>query len=188
MESVRETFCIQDFLPPVTEPTVCEIAEVLGWDDVKRFGRGGLTTQTLEIKGWLIMPVGVFEGNIPQEAIHRAKIVKERIRIKGFLIADDKRHRRYQPKKQVDRDKLLLVGATAAGLMGTVVFGLLVFGVAIPATVVSTPVVTAGVAATGATASAPLLVPLLAAAVVMDPVLICVTMADEWIALYRWDD
>jgi hypothetical protein len=65
---------------------------------------------------------------------------------------------------------------------------LLVFGVAIPATVVSTSVVTAGVAATGATASAPLLVPLLAAAVVMDPVLICVTTANEWIALYRWDD
>lgn len=187
MYTVRKR-TIKELYFAVAEPDIHGLAREKGWEDVERFGHGGLVEKTVEVKGWLVMPVGDFKGNIPQEAIDRAKIVKERIRIKGFLIADDKRHRRYQPKKQVDKDKLLLVGATAAGLMGTVVFGALVFGVAIPAAVVSAPVVTAGVAATGATASAPLLVPLLAAAVVMDPVLICVTTANEWTALYRWDD
>lgn len=73
---------------------ILALAKAQGWEDVRRVGRGGMIGEPLETNGWLVMPIEMYKGSIPFEAFQRESIIKARVKVKGFLIADDQQRSR----------------------------------------------------------------------------------------------
>ena len=71
---------------------VFEIAAQKGWKDCEIFGYGDMITQPLESMGWKLIPADLYEYSIPAEGVERVlQIINAGVRIKGIIIADDKR-------------------------------------------------------------------------------------------------
>jgi hypothetical protein len=71
---------------------VLEIAKQNGWNDCEVFGYGDMLTEPLESMGWDLIPADLYEHSIPPEAVGRLhQIINAGIRVRGVIIADDKR-------------------------------------------------------------------------------------------------
>ena len=67
-------------------------AKMNGWEDVRKVGQGDMIDRPIETNGWLVMPIEMYTGIIPPEAIQHAEILTMGVQIKGLLVADDIQH------------------------------------------------------------------------------------------------
>lgn len=80
---------------------VFDIAHQKGWKDCEIFGNGDMILQPLESKGWKLVPADLYEYSIPPEGADRVlQIINAGVRIKGVIIADDKRRTEPTPARQ----------------------------------------------------------------------------------------
>jgi hypothetical protein len=71
---------------------VLEIAQKEGWKDCEVFGAGDMIAEPQESKGWKLIPADLYEASIPPQAVERLyRIINAGIRVRGVIIADDKR-------------------------------------------------------------------------------------------------
>jgi len=144
-------------------------AKLNGNKNVRKVGKGGLIDRAMETNGWLVMPIEMYKGIIPPEAMETAETLTKGIPIKGFLIADDMRsieHRRQEPR--VLLPKVSPDWGKIASSAGKVAAAIAVGGV-----IISFLPLVLGIGAIGM-------------ALAYDPLLIAVTAEDEWICVYQW--
>ena len=144
-------------------------AKLYGLENVRKVGDGGLITQPVETKGWLVMPPDMYDGIIPRPAWEAAETLTKGIAIKGFLIADDKRAIEQRERRQEMANRLKSVNWTnIASTTGRVAGVIAVVGL-----VISFVPAVLGLA-------------LIGVALTYDPLLIAVTEDDQWICVYEW--
>ncbi len=146
------------------------VAKRRGWENVRKIGHGGMINQPIETNGWLVMPIAMYKGIIPPEAIQKIETLANiGIHVKGFLIADDQRHAAEQwndvasqrPSNVIDWEKTanVLGKILAVTMIGAVIISLFPLFLAVGA---------------------------IGAGIAYDPILIIVTDEDEWVSLYEW--
>lgn len=78
---------------------VLEIAQKEGWKDCEVFGAGDMIAEPQESKGWKLVPADLYEASIPPQAVARLhRIINAGIRVRGVIIADDKRRKEPAPE------------------------------------------------------------------------------------------
>lgn len=145
------------------------IAEMHGYENVRKVGEGGLIDQPIETNNWLVTRKELYRGIIPPEGLQQAENLTKGIPIKGFVVADDKRRiEQLSPKRtwtapsiSPDWGKI----ATGAGKVAA--------AIAVGGAIISFFPLVLGIGVIGA-------------ALAYDPLLIAVTAEDEWICLYEW--
>ena len=108
---------------------VFEIAEQKGWTDCEVFGYGDMITEPMDSKGWELIPADIYEYSIPAEGVERVlETINAGVRIKGIIIADDKRSDSQPTSPAPEKDPLqtaeatfTFIGKALAGLFKAVV-------------------------------------------------------------------
>jgi hypothetical protein len=134
--------------------------------NVRIVGQGGLIDRPIDTNGWRVMPIDMYEDIIPPEVMQDAELLTKGIPIKGFLVAEDKRHivekkKPVTPEIHTDWGEALinLCKVVAAVAVGTVV-------------ITNLPLI--------------LFAGALGSALVYDPLLIAVTEENEWVCVAEW--
>ncbi len=137
-------------------------------------GKAPMLKQPVRVQDWLLVPSTMDSTTIPDQAIQRIKALYEAgIRPQGFVTVHEAPLQLPSPtpieKPEVDKQLLKKIGGAVLGL-GAITGSLVAaVGVAIVGGLIILP---AG---------------LLAAAVIIDPILVAVMPDDSWVQIDRWD-
>ena len=137
-------------------------------------GKAPMLKIPVRIQDWLLVPSTMDSTPLPDQAIQRIKALYEAgIRPQGFVMVHEAplqlKAPAIQEKQKVDKQMLKKIGGAALGLGA--ITGSLVAAV--------------GIAIIGGLLILP--AGLLAAAVIIDPILVAVMPDDSWVEIDRWD-
>ncbi len=137
-------------------------------------GKAPMLKQPVRVQDWLLVPSTMDSTALPDQAIRRIKVLFEAgIRPQGFVLVHEAPLQLKAPtspeKPKVDQQLLKKIGGAALGLGA--ITGSLVAAV--------------GIAIIGGLLILP--AGLLAAAVIIDPILVAVMPDDSWVEIDRWD-
>ena len=137
-------------------------------------GKAPMLKQPIRVQDWLLVPSTMDSTSLPNQAIQRIKALYEAgIRPQGFVMVHEAPLQLKAPipqeKPKVDQQLLKKIGGAAIGL----------------AVVTGSMVAAIGVAIIGGLLILP--AGLLAAAVIIDPILVAVMPDDSWVEIDRWD-
>jgi hypothetical protein len=137
-------------------------------------GKAPMLKQPVRIQDWLLVPSTMDSTSLPDQAIQRIKALYEAgIRPQGFVMVHEAplqlKAPTVQEKPKVDKQLLGKIGGAAIGLGA--ITGSLVAAV--------------GIAIIGGLLILP--AGLLAAAVIIDPILVAVMPDNSWVEIDRWD-
>ena len=149
------------------------IGEQNKWD-CQIIGQAPMLTKTVRVRDYLLVPAQFDSTPLPDHAMERVRCLFEAgIRPQGFVLVHEAPLQLKAPKpvekSKVKKDNLGKIGGAALGL--GVLTGSLVAAV--------------GVVILGSLLILP--AGLLAAAVIIDPILIAVMPDDSWVEIDRWD-
>ena len=141
---------------------------------IQVLGKAPMLNQPMRIQDWLLVPSTMDSTSLPDQAIQRIKALYEAgIRPQGFVMVHEAplqlKAPTIQEKSKVDKQMLKKIGGAAVGL----------------AAITGSLVVAVGVAIVGGLLILP--AGLLAAAVIIDPILVAVMPDDSWVEIDRWD-
>ena len=130
-----ETKTLQHFVVGTDDVmTLMELADVNGWD-FHVVGEGTMLTQHHVVDGWDLMPLELFEKEIPDEGLMILEEVRKAVPILGVIIAD-----KIKPKpiiavpKDFDWGKALKILGAIAGILAVVVLApIILFGIGVMA-------------------------------------------------------
>ena len=137
-------------------------------------GKAPMLKEPMRIHNWLLVPSTMDSTALPDQAIQRIKALYEAgIRPQGFVMVHEAplqlKAPAIQAKPKVDKQLLKKIGGAALGL--GIVTGSLIAAV--------------GIAIIGGLLILP--AGLLAAVVLVDPILVAVMPDDSWVEIDRWD-
>ncbi|MDO9546255.1 MAG: hypothetical protein Q7J07_05845 [Pelolinea sp.] len=137
-------------------------------------GKAPMLKEPMRIQDWLLVPSTMDSTALPDQAIQRIKALFEAgIRPQGFVMVHEAPLQLTSPipleKPKVDQQLLKKIGGAAVGL----------------AAVTGSLVAAVGIAIVGGLLILP--AGLLAAAVIIDPILVAVMPDDSWVEIDRWD-
>ena len=108
---------------------VLEIAKKEGWEDCEIFGYGDMITQPQESKGWKLIPADLYKYSIPTEGVGRLhQVINAGVRVRGVIIADDKRRTAHPPtpaKPRVSLPSVKTIVSSVMSFLGKVFLGLI---------------------------------------------------------------
>jgi len=141
---------------------------------IQVLGKAPMLKQPIRIQDWLLVPSTMDSTSLPDQAIQRIKALYEAgIRPQGFVMVHEAPLQLPSPtpmeKPKVDKQLLKKIGGAAIGL----------------AAITGSLVAAVGVAIVGGLLILP--AGLLAAAVIIDPILVAVMPDDSWVEIDRWD-
>jgi len=141
---------------------------------IQVLGKAPMLKQPIRIQDWLLVPSTMDSTSLPDQAIQRIKALYEAgIRPQGFVMVHEAPLQLKAPtspeKPKVDKQLLKKIGGAAIGL----------------AAITGSLVAAVGVAIVGGLLILP--AGLLAAAVIIDPILVAVMPDDSWVEIDRWD-
>jgi len=137
-------------------------------------GKAPMLTQPMRVQDWLLVPSTMDSTSLPDQAIQRIKALYEAgIRPQGFVMVHEAplqlKAPTIQEKPKVDKQMLKKIGGAALGLGALTGSMVAAVGIAIIGGLLILP---AG---------------LLAAAVIIDPILVAVMPDNSWVEIDRWD-
>lgn len=137
-------------------------------------GKAPMIKLPIRIQDWLLVPSTMDSTSLPDRAIQRIKALYDAgIRPQGFVLVHEAPLQLKAPtpqeKPKVDKQLLKKIGGAAIGL----------------AAITGSLVAAVGVAIVGGLLILP--AGLLAAAVIIDPILVAVMPDDSWVEIDRWD-
>ncbi len=141
---------------------------------IQVLGKAPMLKQPIRIQDWLLVPSTMDSTSLPDQAIQRIKALYEAgIRPQGFVMVHEAPLQLKAPtspeKPKVDKQMLKKIGGAALGLGALTGSMVAAVGIAIIGGLLILP---AG---------------LLAAAVIIDPILVAVMPDDSWVEIDRWD-
>jgi len=141
---------------------------------IQVLGKAPMLKQPVRIQDWLLVPSTMDSTALPDQAIQRIKTLYQAgIRPQGFVMVHEAplqlKAPTIQEKPKVDKQMLKKIGGAAVGL----------------AAITGSLVVAVGIAIIGGLLILP--AGLLAAAVIIDPILVAVMPDDSWVEIDRWD-
>ena len=137
-------------------------------------GKAPMLKEPIRVQDWLLVPSTMDSTSLPDQAIQRIKaLYAAGIRPQGFVMVHEAplqlKPPSIQEKPKVDQQLLKKFGGAAIGL----------------AAVTGSLVAAVGIAIIGGLLILP--AGLLAAAVIIDPILVAVMPDDSWVEIDRWD-
>lgn len=164
-------------------------------------GRAPMPTEVIQLTDWDIVPIGLDQSPIPDEAMERVRAVHAAgLRFQGFVVVHEKpkalpapqpnvidgNYQVVRPKQDWHVSEQVLTGLKKIAVgIGVAAAGIVVTGVVVVA-VINTLLLVLNILMVSAPVLVMLAALILAPALGLDPVLVAVTEDGTWIELYRW--